>query len=111
MPPPNDTPPLITCIMPTYNRRAFVPQAIDYFLRQHHANKELIIVHDGIDQISHLVPPDEPIRHIRLSEKTAVDTNHSPLDIYQPSCYASHEASILCFTYPTHLYTPPGRPS
>lgn len=36
--------PLISCIMPTRNRSAFVTQAIHYFLAQRYTNKELIIV-------------------------------------------------------------------
>jgi hypothetical protein len=38
-----DNPPLVSCIMPTYNRRAFVSQAIAYFLRQDYDKKELTI--------------------------------------------------------------------
>lgn len=34
--------PLISCIMPTYNRRTFAPRAIVYFLRKDYASKELI---------------------------------------------------------------------
>lgn len=64
--------PLVSCIMPTYNRRAFVGQAIAYFLRQEYVNKELIIVDDGTDTISDLVPVDECIRYIRLREKKSV---------------------------------------
>jgi len=64
--------PLVSCIMPTYNRRAFVPQAIAYFLRQDYANKELIIVDDGIDAVGDLVPADQHIRYIRLSQKTTL---------------------------------------
>lgn len=66
---PVDSQPLVSCIMPTYNRRAFVPQAIHYFLRQEYANKELIIVDDGTDAISDLVPTDERIRYFRLNQK------------------------------------------
>lgn len=39
--------PLVSCIMPTKNRREFVPKAIEYFLRQTYPNKELVIVNDG----------------------------------------------------------------
>lgn len=35
--------PLVSCIMPTKNRREFVPKAIEYFLRQTYPNKELVI--------------------------------------------------------------------
>src|SRR5689334_12979542 len=61
----------ISCIMPTYNRREYIPRAIQYFLRQDYANRELIIVDDGSDPISDLIPPDPSIRYIRL------DTRHS----------------------------------
>ena len=64
--------PLVSCIMPTYNRRAFVAQAIAYFLRQDYANKELIIVDDGTDAINDLIPVDDRIRYIRLHEKKTV---------------------------------------
>ncbi len=64
--------PLVSCIMPTYNRRAFVKRAISYFLRQDYANKELIVVDDGTDAISDLIPVEECIRYIRLREKTTV---------------------------------------
>lgn len=72
-----DTQPLITCIMPTYNRRAFVPQAIDYFLRQDYANKELILVDDGTDPVSDLMPVDERIRYIRLQTKATIGSKRN----------------------------------
>jgi len=37
--------------MPTYNRRPFAAQAIDYFLRQDYAPRELIIVNDGTELV------------------------------------------------------------
>jgi glycosyltransferase involved in cell wall biosynthesis len=66
----NKTPqPLVSCIMPTYNRRKFVPHAIKYFLRQELQNKELIIVDDGTDGIEDLVPKQDNIKYVRLSNK------------------------------------------
>ncbi len=62
-------PPLISCIMPTYNRRPFIPHAIDYFLRQTYDNRELIILDDGEDSIVDLVPSDPRIRYERLPQK------------------------------------------
>lgn len=61
--------PLVSCIMPTYNRREFVPHAIHYFLRQDYPNKELIIIDDGTDIIEDLVPNDERILYFRLKQK------------------------------------------
>jgi glycosyltransferase involved in cell wall biosynthesis len=61
--------PLVSCIMPTYNRRRFVPNAIEYFLRQEYSNKELIIIDDGNDIVEDLVPDHPAIRYYRLNEK------------------------------------------
>jgi glycosyltransferase involved in cell wall biosynthesis len=58
--------------MPTNNRRRFVGRAIQYFLRQDYPDKELIIVDDGDDPVSDLVPDDERIRYVRLSAKASV---------------------------------------
>lgn len=61
--------PLVSCIMPTYNRRKFIPYAIEYFLRQDYPNKELLIIDDGDDVIQDLVPPHDLIRYYRLDKK------------------------------------------
>ena len=61
--------PLVSCVMPTYNRRSFVPHAIRYFLRQDYANKELIIIDDGTDSIRDLVPDVVSIRYFRLEQR------------------------------------------
>lgn len=60
---------LVSCIMPTYNRRAFVPYAIQYFLRQDYLYKELIIIDDGNDSVEDLVPDNPAIRYYRLQKK------------------------------------------
>jgi glycosyltransferase involved in cell wall biosynthesis len=39
--------PFVSCIMPTRNRAAFLPAAIDCFLKQDYPNKELIILGDN----------------------------------------------------------------
>src|SRR5262249_33726324 len=64
--------PLVSCIMPTHNRRGFVPQAIRYFLRQDYPRKELIVVDDGTDPIGDLIPPDERLRYVHLSRRATV---------------------------------------
>lgn len=55
--------PLVSCIMPTYNRRRFVPAAIRCFLQQDYPNRELIIVVDG-ESVSDLVPPGATNIHL-----------------------------------------------
>ena len=65
-------PPLVSCIMPTCNRRALVPQAIQYFLRQDYPNRELIVVDDGTDAIADLIPSDHGILYVRLAERRTI---------------------------------------
>jgi glycosyltransferase involved in cell wall biosynthesis len=64
--------PLVSCIMPTANRRSFVPHAIRYFLRQDYLNSELIIVDDGADPIEDLIPDDSRIRYHRLQSRRTI---------------------------------------
>jgi glycosyltransferase involved in cell wall biosynthesis len=61
--------PLISCIMPTSNRRQFVPRAIEYFLRQDYPRKEIIILDDGSDPVADLIPSSSQIRYERLRRK------------------------------------------
>jgi glycosyltransferase involved in cell wall biosynthesis len=65
-------PPLISCIMPTYDRRRFVPRAIAQFQNQDYPSKELVIVDDGTDPIADLIPEDPRIRLIRLPRRMSV---------------------------------------
>jgi glycosyltransferase involved in cell wall biosynthesis len=60
---------LISCVLPTYSRRGFLPHAIHYFLRQDYPDKELVVVDDGPDAVADLVPPDPRIRYVRLPQK------------------------------------------
>jgi FkbM family methyltransferase len=55
--------------MPTFNRRRFVPEAIENFRLQTYANRELIIVDDGTDPIQDLVPDDPRIRYVQLEDR------------------------------------------
>ena len=64
--------PLVSCIMPTHNRRVFVQQTLLYFERQDYPNKELIIVDDGDDQIGDLVVSHPLVRYMALSEKKSI---------------------------------------
>jgi hypothetical protein len=64
--------PLVSCIMPTANRRPFVPQALRYFLRQDYPNRELIVVDDGPDAVGDLLPSDTRVRYIRLAGRKTV---------------------------------------
>lgn len=69
--------PLVSCIMPTYNRRPFVAQAIRYYRLQDYPNRELIILDDGTDPIQDLVPDDPSIRYERLSIRQHMGAKHN----------------------------------
>jgi glycosyltransferase involved in cell wall biosynthesis len=62
-------PRMVSCIMPTHNRRKFLPLAIQYFLRQAYEPKELVIVDDGTDPVEGLVPADDRFRYIRIGSR------------------------------------------
>lgn len=69
--------PLVTCIMPTANRRSFVPQALRYFLRQDYPNRELIVLDDGSETVTDLIPPDSRIRYLRLDNKRTLGAKYN----------------------------------
>lgn len=75
-PPPLDdagtASPLVSCIMPTRNRRRFAGQAIWYFLRQDYARRELVVVDDGEDAVEDLIPADDRIRYVRLDARRTI---------------------------------------
>jgi glycosyltransferase involved in cell wall biosynthesis len=58
--------------MPTADRRRFVPRAIQQFLRQTYAPRELVIVDDGTDSVRDLVPDDPRIRYVRTEPCTSL---------------------------------------
>jgi O-antigen biosynthesis protein len=69
---PSTAMPMVSCIMPTSNRRTFVPKAIEYFLRQGYPRRELLIVDDGDDAVGDLMPDDPTIRYFRLETRHTV---------------------------------------
>ncbi|HKV11216.1 MAG TPA: glycosyltransferase, partial [Thermoanaerobaculia bacterium] len=76
---PGPVRPLVSCIMPTFNRRAFIPQAVACFLAQDYPNLELVVVDDGNDPIRDLLPNDPRIVYHRLGQRMSVGAkrNHA----------------------------------
>ena len=70
-------PPLVSCIMPTCDRRNFIPDALACFLAQDYPNLELIVVDDGSDSIADLLPNDPRIRYFRLAAKLNTGTKRN----------------------------------
>lgn len=66
------TTPLVSCVMPTKDRRPLVGQAIEYFLRQDWPARELVILDDGLDPVDDLVPDLPSISYHRLGRRTVL---------------------------------------
>ncbi len=64
--------PLVSCIMPTYNRRAFIPMALDNFLSQDYPVKELIVVDDGTENVADLFEDLDQVKYIRIPRKISI---------------------------------------
>lgn len=64
--------PLVSCVMPTFDRRRFVPYAVDWFLRQDYEHRELVVVDDGPEPVGDLLPEDPRIRHIVLDKRHTI---------------------------------------
>jgi glycosyltransferase involved in cell wall biosynthesis len=64
--------PLVSCIMPTFNRRGFVPQALRCFLRQDYPNRELLVIDDGTEAVADCVPESANVRYFRLNQKMTI---------------------------------------
>jgi glycosyltransferase involved in cell wall biosynthesis len=58
----NKNPMLISCLLPTANRAAWIPLAIDCFLTQTFTDAELVILDNGTDNTADIVPAHPRIR-------------------------------------------------
>lgn len=74
---PNKELPLITCIMPTANRVDFVISSIKLFLNQNYPNKELMIIDDGENSISGVIPENPQIRYFYFNPKNTIGTKRN----------------------------------
>ena len=71
--------PRVSCIMPTANRRQFVPLAVRYFLDQDYVNKELIILDDGNDPVRDLILDHPDIRYYHESTRRSLGAKRNRL--------------------------------
>lgn len=58
----------VSALMPTYNRREFIPRAISCFLAQEYPadwSVELVVLDDGSDPVKDLLPDDPRIKYFR----------------------------------------------
>jgi len=59
--------PIVSCVMPTRNRRRFVQQALGYFARQTFASREMIVVDDSDDPVEDLCAGVPTVRYFRIA--------------------------------------------
>jgi glycosyltransferase involved in cell wall biosynthesis len=64
--------PLVSCIMPTANRRAFVGRAIAQFLAQDYPRRELIVIDDGDTPVADLMPGHGSVHYLRLDRRAPI---------------------------------------
>lgn len=67
--------PLVSMVMPTFNRSKYVPMAIRCFTQQEYPHVELIIVDDGNETIC--IPADGRIRYIKLDKRETTGTKRN----------------------------------
>jgi glycosyltransferase involved in cell wall biosynthesis len=64
--------PLVSCIMPTFNRRRFLPLALKAFNSQDYPARELIVVDDGDDSVRDFLENAPMARYVRLSARASI---------------------------------------
>lgn len=69
---------LVSCIMPTCNRQGFIPVALKCYLSQDWADKELVVIDDGVGKVGGLVKQLVPDAvYIYLAEKETIGTKRN----------------------------------
>jgi hypothetical protein len=64
--------PLVSCIMPTFNRRPFVRLSLQRFSEQSYPNKELIVIDDGTEPVGDLLEGVPNVRWLRLGSRHTI---------------------------------------
>ena len=72
-----NTEPLISCLMPTADRRRFLPSAISCFLDQTYCARELVVVDDGDEPVEDLLIGRRGVRYVRLAHRTVLGTKRN----------------------------------
>jgi glycosyltransferase involved in cell wall biosynthesis len=64
--------PLISCVMPTFNRRPFIPLALSCFRAQTYPCKELIVIDDGSDPVAELLEGLPEVKYRRITRRLTI---------------------------------------
>ena len=103
--------PFVSVCTPTFNRRPFIPKAIQCYLHQNYPRNKLewIIIDDGTDSIEDLVKDVEGVRYFRYEEKMPLGKKRNIMhqksrgeiivyqddDDYYPKDRVSHAVEVL----------------
>lgn len=102
----NNCDPLVSIMMPTYNRRRYLTGAIESALRQDYPNFEIILIRDGGDEISDIVNHFDDHRIKFIDRHQNMGKAHSLNE-----GLASAKGKYICYLddddeyYPNHLRT------
>jgi len=103
--------PFVSICTPTFNRRPFIPSAIQCYLHQDYPRDKLewIIIDDGTDPIEDLVTDISGVRYFKYEEKMPLGKKRNLMhkkskgdiivymddDDYYPPCRVSHSVDML----------------
>jgi glycosyltransferase involved in cell wall biosynthesis len=104
--------PLISCIMPTKNRRSFVERALHYFEIQDYPRKELIVIDDGEDLVVDLLARHPLVRYfapqyihsVGAKRNFACEMAHGEIICHwdDDDCYSSERLSYQVAPFLAH---------
>jgi glycosyltransferase involved in cell wall biosynthesis len=92
--------PLVSCIMPTCDRREFTALAIRKFQQQDYPNRELIVLDDGTDPVCDLVEGQPGVRYVRM------DRRNVTIGEKRNICCSLARGEVICIWDDDDWYTP-----
>jgi glycosyltransferase involved in cell wall biosynthesis len=88
---------LVSCIMPTQNRRNFIPLAIQSYLSQEWSEKELIVVDSGLDRVEDLFVNVPGAKYIYYREENRPKhLPHTPIGTKRNIACENASGEIIC---------------
>jgi glycosyltransferase involved in cell wall biosynthesis len=69
--------PLVSCLMPTADRRPFVKISFDTFRRQTYPRKELLVIDDGLDPVEDIFRGEANVRYFRVPRGSTIGSKRN----------------------------------
>jgi O-antigen biosynthesis protein len=87
----------VSCIMPTKNRAHLIGMAIQCFLEQDYADRELVILDNGDDGTENLIPADARIRYSKVDgERTTGEMRNLCCELAQGEIICHWDSDDWC---------------